>query len=319
MDQDTINQHYVQQFYLKQFSSDGKTLRAYDMRNHKILPKRYSISSICSGDFFYAQQTGKYDDVSQEIEVSFKLIEDLFADSYESICEEIRGTNAISENTLRVLSLYMSLSHLRTLHQRESIHRTAEDAFKQVGRIIAADKEQFYRLTEQAHKRALEDEEKEGARQMLLNANYNVEMDNTYHLRMLEQVPGIASIFFHKVWRIYIADFIDGIFLTSDTPVIEVFPEQKGFYGAHIFERTHYFPLSPNILIEISEMYDGQTKKVKRQRLKDNHDLDEFNRLRFAWSHRYVYSDQETDFRYGKYIKDLRNIYTETYIKTSMR
>ena len=43
----TIRQHYIPQFYLKQFSYNKKILYQYDVMNNKVFADHVSVGSIC--------------------------------------------------------------------------------------------------------------------------------------------------------------------------------------------------------------------------------------------------------------------------------
>ena len=79
MKQIVKNQHFVPEFYLKQFSIDkqnqGFVVRVFDLRTKRILKKTYSIAEVCRDKFFYAAETGVQDEISQAFEEVFGQIE----------------------------------------------------------------------------------------------------------------------------------------------------------------------------------------------------------------------------------------------------
>ena len=78
--QRTKNQHYVPQFYLKQFTNEQWLIEAVNKERKKVWT--YSIKHICCGEFFYWVETGKKDKVSQLLEDFFNKVENNFANIY---------------------------------------------------------------------------------------------------------------------------------------------------------------------------------------------------------------------------------------------
>lgn len=115
---------------------------------------------------------------------------------------------------------------------------------------------------------------------------------------LLTNTQGIRKLIYNKKWRIhYIYDKDPWKFIISDTPILEIFPPRDGFYVAAFLQRTHYFVLTPKILIEfIDPLIPG--KRLKRKQLKSQEEVDKFNILRLNWSHQYAYSSDKRDFSF---------------------
>ena len=83
----TKNQHYVPQFYLKQFTNEKWLVETLDKKKKIVRP--HSIKHVCSGDYFYWVETWKKDKISQLLEDFFNEVENNFANVYKSIVENI--------------------------------------------------------------------------------------------------------------------------------------------------------------------------------------------------------------------------------------
>ena len=113
-------------------------------------------------------------------------------------------------------------------------------------------------------------------------------MDNTSHLNLMTDTKGFVNLVLGKKWKIYIS--LEERFITSDTPVIEIFPDKKEFFGPTFFERKHVFVMTPKIVIEmIDPGLPG--KKIKRKQISDS-DVIKINLERIRWSYQYAYSQE---------------------------
>ena len=75
------NQHYVPKFYLRNFSSNGKSLNIFNISNRKIIIGD-SIKNQCSDDYFYGKD-GIIENTFQNIEsVSCELLKKIITEQY---------------------------------------------------------------------------------------------------------------------------------------------------------------------------------------------------------------------------------------------
>jgi len=241
--QTTKDQHIVPKFYLKLFADKEGKLEVLDIKNARF-DKRRHCSGLAYKPFFYAKRTGEFDDISQEFESGFNKIEDEIAKEIPLIIERILGLKPIGHKDRSALSLFLSMLWLRTETMRASIQRMSEQMKKDIKEIV------------------LPREEKVVA--PIQNKNNSID-SNTEHLTFLANgLEKFAKMFFVKKWKIYIAKG-ERKFITSDTPVAEWFPPRTIFWGPSFLCRKHYFPLTPEILIELT--CPKGNRKIKRETL----------------------------------------------------
>lgn len=100
----------------------------------------------------------------------------------------------------------------------------------------------------------------------MTEGDYSLQFNNVSHLRMFNTFKGFANLFHGQDWLIYISKS-DKKFTTSDNPITVVVPEKEGFYGPTFLERTHYFPLTPELLIMGRHPAKDFGKKLRRKAL----------------------------------------------------
>lgn len=127
---DKKNQHYVPQFHLRRWSSDGKRISLFNKDNGIFVDSKASIKNVASKDYFYGED-GKIEDVLADIERNVSPI-------FNKIIEEKSVLN-LSAEELGLVYLYIVLGNERTL-------ATAERQEKFVKRMLYEVLE-----TEQAH------------------------------------------------------------------------------------------------------------------------------------------------------------------------
>lgn len=299
----TKNQHYVPQFYLKYFSNEEWKVETLDIKNKRIM-KPQSISHICSADYFYSIKTWEKDKISQLLEDFFTEVENIFAQKYDKIIENLSNYNEkIDKRLLFCLCEFVIISYFRSKHFRETLEAMSENTMKGM----------MQRLTK--HK-AL-DINNEELEKKLENKDYNVNFDNSSHIKfMLEHIEEFTYYLFNKKITIYITDG-ERNFVTSDCCVNEVIPEIKGPFWIWFLERYHYFAISPKILIEFrSPELPGKARKRKRIWKWDVIFFNYFNSRQ--WNYLYAKSKADINIKehitaHFKYIDVLYKLYPTRY------
>lgn len=256
-------QHFVPQFYLKNFADGEGCLDVLEIKNTR-MAKRRPYQGLGYEHFYYARNTGVSDELSQQIEKWLKSTEDILAKALPKIIEAILGNKHIEDDDRYILSVLMSMLWLRTPGMRNDIQRTEEQMAERVQQLYGQE-----------------------------HADQFKSMDNITHLQfMVESMgfggPGFANCFFGMKWKAYIACGNE-IFITSDSPVVEKFPP-TGFWGLPFQCRNKYFALTPNILLELTEPI-GSTK-VKRKTLyaADDDKVKTLNMIIISGAQDYAYS-----------------------------
>lgn len=293
----TKNQHYVPQFYLKKFANSAGKLETLDMAHKKIF-KPQSPSHVCSWDYFYALETWKQDKISQIFEDMFNYFEDRFAVIYDKLLKEIHETHQIEENILYGLCEFVAVSRLRGKSFRDLMLKSSQDLMKELMisnyRMI-----KIHNPNNEMVKKISSDKELEN---IILNWEFNIESNNAEYIKFMADdncIQWRTNLFRSKKIRIFISDG-ERNFVTSDACIVELFPENRSPYGVSFYERTHYFVLSPNILIEFSNPFNNW-KEVKRKRVWKQEVL-YYNLLRSMYSN-YMYSNSQDNFILKEYSK----------------
>lgn len=110
---DNKNQHYVPQFYLRNFSSDDKNIAAYHLGQERSLGL-VPIKDQCSKDYFYQ---------SLDVEKQLCAIE---ADTSVIISKIIAGKySKLSQGELLSIRAFIMLQNSRTKHSADLIRNAA--------------------------------------------------------------------------------------------------------------------------------------------------------------------------------------------------
>lgn len=304
----TKKQHFAPRFYFKRFAVDN-LLQTLDIQNGKVI-KAQPYSGVCYADFYYAVETGKEDETSQVFEQFFGEIEDKFAKEYDNIVDAIWNYRPLTDKQFDILAWFMASLWIRSPRMRNQVNKTMADGMKQMTTLMAS----HPNFTDGA-KEALEKEghkvtaeQIEDARKTLESGEYELTFENNInHLNLIAHCEEFYRWFVIKKWRFYLAKGSKK-FITTDTPVIEVFNNTgktmiEKMYSNHIAQRRHYFALTPEILIELVDpLISG--KKQKRHALTDDRAMIEINRLLVIYSKDYAYASSK------EYLEDLLQFYT---------
>lgn len=301
----TEKQHFVPRFYLKRFANAEKNVHIYNLKD-KRFEKSKSYTAVGYEKYFYAQETGIPDELSQRVEEWLKVYEDIIAREVPTIIENILAMRQITEDNKYILAALMCLLWLRSPKMRSQMHTRSEDLIKEVMSFYAPQ-----RVDSQAKRTGtnLTEEERKRFIKMLEEGNFDVKFNNVTHLKMMTesfgfQDKGFTNLFYAQNWKIYIAKGKKK-FITSDSPVVEWWKPPDSFWGAGFLERNKYFALTPDIFVELTEPHGS--KKVNRKTLFEDkdHKAHLFNILIAAHSNKYIYSGDE--YLLGNLVEGIKN------------
>jgi hypothetical protein len=290
----TKKQHYAPKFYFKRFASDN-FLQTLDLKNGKIM-KPQPYAGVCYSQFYYAVETGKEDDLSQEFEAFFKSIEDKFSLEFESIIQTILAYQQLASEQLNILALFFTSLWARSPHMRENSNHMTEDAIKWFMEVSASHPS----FIESAKKNLEEegigytDEVLKDTVKTLQSKDYEISLDNSGHLQLIADCEEYYRWFVAKNWRFYLAKGTKR-FMTSDTPVVDIFTGKtmvERMYQNHIMQRQQFLALTPEILVELTDPRFG--KKVKRKVVSDD-EVEKYNLIRVQQSADYAYAQDRND------------------------
>ena len=100
----TKNQHYVPQFYLRNFSEDGCGIRAFNLSSGKTIPHA-KLKCQCSKDYFYGEDG--------TLESALGGMETAFSQTFRN-CINLKQKECISDEDFNVLTMFVAVQYLRT-------------------------------------------------------------------------------------------------------------------------------------------------------------------------------------------------------------
>jgi hypothetical protein len=272
----TADQHFVPRFYMKGFADNG-FVQVLHLRKRRI-GKARPYASVCYQPFFYAQKTGVQDEVSQHFEDLFGQFETQFAERYPKIVENARNKR-LTDGNLDTLAYMMALQWMRSQRFRDMV-RELESQVLKIQFQARAMSPTFIKTAKEIYKQHdidLTDQQAEDLQRSIMEGNYEITSDNTSHLKFImskENLTSYKTWFYVKQWNVLSASR-KYQFVTSDNPVAEWISPNAGLYGAHIAQRKHYFPLSPDIMIEsVPPTRDVKTQPVDALAYRDCDDDD---------------------------------------------
>lgn len=295
MNQVTAKQHYVPQFYLRSFADPDGMLNVFSNEHMKIL-KRRSVSSVCHQRFFYAQKTGKQDDVSQSVEDFFgEAIENPLAKALPDLVERIKNYKQIDWVDKENMAVLMSTMWMRNPAFRNQMNSMQGKMIKDIYRVAGDHLLSDSKIDEYCEAKGIDidTEEREQLRENIQGEKYNLDFSNQMHLQFMldyKNLRGFTNLFYGQYWKVYITK-TKRKFVTTNNPVAVIAPKKSGVFGATFLERQHYMALSPDIMIETFYPQSDKGIKLKRQTIfeADKWIVDKLN-LIVASQSEYIYS-----------------------------
>lgn len=292
--QTTKKQHYVPQFYLKKFTNSSNEVEVLDCERRKIVAPR-GTKAVCYEDFFYGIRTGKLDSVSQYLETAFQKMEDGIAKNINGVIEKILNQEQILDDEKWLIALAMSMLWIRGPVMRKEVKRMSEDVTKKINvfKFSHPNIGKWFDKYDRETGNTTSPEMREKIKKMMIEKEYSLKFSNSQHLMMFDDFQGFANLFFGQDWTVYISKS-DKKFVASDNPVAVIFPKIKGFWGPTFLERTHYFPLTPEIFIVARYPMKDTGKKLRRKTLFKQNDKEilGLNMTLSGQAYRYTYAVQ---------------------------
>ncbi len=319
--QTTKDQHYVPQFYLRQFVNAEDKLNILDCERRKIVIPR-TPKSVCNEEYYYSVRND-LDEVSQEMERELSRIEDNISKLYDKTAQKFLNFEQITDKEKLIISTFMSLQYLRGPYMRKQIKRMNENITKQMMKMHMhmMPNDRFFTDYEKDSGQKITDEQRKNIIETVEKDNYKVSINNAPHLQMIGQMEGFRNLLFAKEWLVYISKSSKK-FITSDNPVLELFPDWTGkfFYGPDFLQRTHQFAMTPDILIVTTYPRNPpQHGKIKRKTLfdndRDNDKILELNIQYPKWATEFAYA---SDSQFLQDIIDTANLYDKQQIEKSL-
>lgn len=270
-----IYQHYVPQFYLKNFSNKNKKeyiTTCYDIENNKSYPS--NIRKIAEGKNFYTKN-------SHKIEEKFNIIETKASKIINNIAKHKKIKYLNNMDNRIDLATFLALQDIRTNETRKTFQ------------------EQNKKICEYLDKYELEGD--------MSKFREFVDEDNIrlFHLDFINQDQGkYISLFLLKKWSL-IYNKTDTPFLTSDNPLVKFNPNGKiGLLCDHIHI---FFPITSKLCLCLLDPYNysnyekikeydttnemlNNTTKVSTSKIKSDEKIDLINRHQIQYATKHIFS-----------------------------
>jgi hypothetical protein len=239
------NDHYVPQFYLRNFSPPTRPGRIYSYRRNA-RPSLVGIRSVASEEDYYTMksniigvQKDQVDQLFRDIESGAAPIIDYFLTS---------PNTRLHVNDRGVLSMFIAFLAFRTPRSRANVMRMDAEGRIQILKILAGYKEFIH---QEARKAGIDPDEAEAARQAVLEMGDELtieyhpgESEDYFMCTQVEMADHVSDIIHGKLW--YLLESTSECFVTSDHPVVLARPENYPAYlGVGFESATVLLPLSP--------------------------------------------------------------------------
>lgn len=257
------NQHYVPQFYLRNFSSDDKNIAAYHLGQERSLGK-VPIKDQCSKDYFY---------LSLDVEKQLGAIE---ANTSEIISKILAGKyTELSKGELLSIRAFIMLQNSRTKHSADLIRNTAS---KMKALLLSM------KPTEELKKQISEiDETMRGSVDLMMAI---------FPEMFLQSLDLSMKLLINQT---------DRPFITSDDPIIEYDQYLERVcdslgYGIGSKGIEIFLPISSKMMLILydSKIYKIGTRKSSQVLITQMNDVDQLNLLTVLYSDKVVYYEDGT-------------------------
>lgn len=283
---ETKNQHYVPQFYQRNFSQDGKTIATYVLSKNKFIP-RAPIKNQSSGDYFYSD--------NMTIEKTLGDIEGMA----NGVIKKIINTpmEKLTGEEEEILYIFTMLQVGRTNFQVELIRESATIFSRKI----------LKKLVDAKRKIGKEKEVKDITDEIVDCIEVDFNSIGAMALGTQAQLEKICRDLRYKI----LINHTDKTFITSDNPAVtyDIFMERMtqnyalGSRGLMI-----YLPLSPKhgVLFYDAECYKIGDKKKKFVLLTLEKDIVELNKLIIAKATNVIYCNPTlySEYQIGKLCRD---------------
>jgi hypothetical protein len=279
------NQHYVPQFYLRNFSPDGARIHVYD----KVTGKHFftNIRNVAGENYFYdVPELDAMLGVEQFIEKFFHPAEKSAGKAISAILESLKKNRfkKLHPNLRSTLSTFLALQYLRTKETRTVLI------------------ELFEKLHTEMFRASLENTDTE-LKDVDFEAKLKKEVENQFHATTIldpEMFITISTILKGHLW-IILKNAMGKVLYTSDNPVVRhgnIKHPVLSFSGLASKGIEIAFPLSPEYLLLLAESEVFATVKNKNGKvlmMTDKENVTFYNSLQLLQSYRYIFAP-EPDF-----------------------
>ena len=288
-------QHFVPRMHLKHFVgvSPKNMIWTYDTARENWRSSIVEKTTMQSNFYSAEDSEGNFND---DLEIALGEIETAAAPAYENL---LQG-NIPTGDRRAAFSMFVATLYLRTPAMVNAAARLSAELMQ----IELAHTLQSERAFKHLSRRMKEGGEGEiGDRQKLLDFvsdpnRYSLGISQKRGLSVLAGAEELAPLMYYRSW--YIAEAIDGYFITSDHPVFKfVSPEytsrQYGDGGFKNAKAEISIPLSPRFML-LMHGQDERASLIGPHLKLPSEFVTELNMMRAASADRYIYSPQRNPF-----------------------
>lgn len=272
----THNQHYVPQFYLRNFSStsqksNSKMGLAFYQFDKGLLKENIPIKSICSEEYFY--------DKDGSIENALQVCESIWADAIRDLLDENkRDISQETSNTIKTFAIYQYSRTRSTLNYFQKITNELSEAINSIECTSTSD---------------------------------NREISSTMLLKHCpELIKDILDLSICKI-----INRSEKAFITSDMPIITINPFANNSYGMSNVGIVLLFPISEKMMIGIYDR-KVYSKIASSVFIYDESDVDAFNYYQMISAEERVLSSTKDCLRFyvdNNNLLNLRNQFHDEF------
>ena len=121
----TKNQHYVPQFYLRNFSEDGHGIRTFNLSSGKVIPHA-KLKYQCSKDYFYGED-GSLEKALGGMETAFSL-------AFKK-CLELNPKERNSNEDFYLLSMFVAVQYMRTKKMIDVMEQFGKETYGTLAKL----------------------------------------------------------------------------------------------------------------------------------------------------------------------------------------
>ena len=273
----TKNQHYVPQFYLRNFSEDGRGIRTFNLSSGKVIPHA-KLKCQCSKDYFYGE-----DGV---LESALGGMESAFSATFKN-CIKLCPKERISDEDFCLLTMFVAVQYLRTKKMIDIMEQFGKQSYKTLAEL-------YIKLNNVD----------------LSPDQIKIETDKDFP-RYVLRIGVLQQPLLNDLECVVLENKTGEDFVLSDNPIIFQNPllEKHVKYnccGMASRGLQIYFPLSPRraICFYDSEVYKFSGRNIID--LKSPKDVMQLNRLQFMNADKNIYlkEDNVDCLAYGRFRMD---------------
>ena len=270
----TKNQHYVPQFHLRQWSSDGKLISLYNKYNKKFVDNKAAIKNMASRDYLY--------DKNGELENLFCKIESNLSPLYQKIISN-KSLSELTDFEWELLYLHIVLCDERTAAAGEDFEELMKTTLEASLRI------------RQAHGQCTDIDAD------TIKDKVDIQFPcNRAVGAALKCYPLVMDL---KISLIENTSNVE--FITSDYPSIKynlwsITRKLYSGWGLSSVGLMYILPISPRLALIAYDSVINNIKNLKNNisKIKNDSDINEINRLMLLNSNQNVFFSQKIPLHY---------------------